>query len=133
MDNCFKSRSHLLDQKSRYLKTLCCTTLYGSEWLSSFNLSKIKVTDNLSKIKVTALRSLDKNAETLNVAQHYRVVSYYVHFHMAGINTNWELTWTAFLMSMSQYKIKCQGCLKILYCTTLCGSELLYPFSKCWF
>ncbi len=46
-----------------------------------------------------------------HVAQPYMTISYYVHFHKAGINTIGELTWTNFQCYGHITIIKGQECM----------------------
>ncbi len=86
----------------------------------------------LCKVKVTASRSNVRDASKYHIVQPYVVASYYIHFQMAGNNISWELVRTNFLMSSSQHQYPRSRMLKDAMCTALCGSELLYPFSKGW-
>ncbi len=92
------------------LKMLCCTTLYmvvsNDIHFQKVSINKNKLrtdSDNLSKVKVKTPRSWSRMLK--DAMPHCGIVSHNkYHFQKVAVNKSWELTWTVFKMSSSQYQ-----------------------------
>ncbi len=77
--------------------------------------------------------------QTLEQSKTYYVSSL-MFKSMHGLNPHWinnnilmpNYIHNLTTVMVSSTKVEGQGCLIMLYCTILCGSELLYPLSTVW-